>query len=235
MKALIESSQVLGMVKQRLRLTYTSDQDVYLDGLILEGERRLSTNETLIIKDCEVTVQNNKFYMPDDCKRILVLRSQNSCISGVFLDVPFFKSCGCNVNFYNNPLVNIANINGRWVNFLNTIPDDTVLDIAYQRLNTGDDGMMIINEEHEIALIAYACYQFGLTYPQDYTPLQINMWKAEYNVQANKVRGLAARRQFDQDKLQIEQKINQMVNTSVPMSILTGYYNSFFYPTITSI
>lgn len=233
MNAYIDSSEVLTNTKQILRLT-NADNDTWLESLILNLSRNLSTVETLIIKDCTVTVENNRFYLPKDCKKLIAFRTKNSCIQGIIIDVPFFKHCGCNVQNWGS-LINYLDINGRWANFINTIDDGTEIEIAYQRIDVDEDGMPKINEEAYTALSFGAAYQFALSYPELYTPEQRREWKTLWQYQAARCRGLAGRRVFEQQKAQIQRAMNTMVNQAAPMSLLAGQYTAFFYPTIWSL
>lgn len=233
MNALIQFPQILAMAKQRLRLT-NADNDAFLLGLCSEGARNLSTNETLIIKDCQVTVENNKFYLPKDCKQLIAFRAQNSCIPGVLVNVPFFNSCGCNGQSFNS-LINVIDINGRWAHLINTVQDGTILEIAYTAVDMDENGMVKINEEAEKAIVMYVAKEYATTYIENYSPMQIQSWNSQYQAQANKVRGLAARRKFNEAKEQIKTKIHQVVNTSSPIGLLSGTYTSFYYPTFNQL
>jgi hypothetical protein len=181
-------------------------------------------------------VKDNKFYFPKDLKKLLAFRSQDSCINGIFIDIPFFTQCGCSASNFNGlfPLFNIITVNGRWANLLNEVPDDSIMEIAYQRVNVDDDGMVVANEEAYTAASMYAAGWFATSYPEMYTPEQRRLWLSKYEWQANRCRGLAATRQWQQTKNQIGAKINQMVNAPFPFSALAGTY-SFLYPTITQI
>lgn len=224
MKAVIKSTEVLTEIKQMLRLT-NSDNDVWINSLIETRARDLSTNETLIIKNCTVKVQNNKFYLPKDCKQLLALRGKNSCINGVFIDVPFFNNCGCNTQLFNS-LIPVVSVNGRWANFINTVPDGDEMEIAYNAVNIDADGDVVINEEMYSALANWAAYKFALSYVENYTPEQRNQWKMDASLQGNRVRGLAARRKFEQDKLQIRNAMLTVVQQG--LGGLGGTY-SFWY------
>ncbi len=221
MNALTDSKEVVQMAKQLLRLT-NNDQDKWLRELCEQRWRDLNTNETLIISHCEKTVENNKFYLPENCKRILAFRDHGSCIPGVFVDFPFFQACNCSmVNL--NPLVRLLDVNGRWANFIGLVPDGTKIEIAYQVVN------LEINEEAYTAIAKYVAYQYALSYRELYAPEQIRDWRMDAIYGGARVRGAAARRKFEQDKVQIQQRMTQMINGQFP-SVLSGTYNSFFYP-----
>ncbi len=204
MDALIKSTEILTNVKQLLRLSSTK-HDIWINSLIEQGSRDLNSPETLIIKNCEVTVTNNKFYMPKEAKTLLAFRCKNSCIEGTFVDFNFLQACGCTgtgLNQFNN-IRNVADINGRWVNFLSRVPDGDIVEIAYREVWTDEDGDIVINEEAYTHLSMYAAYWFAVSYPENYTPEQRRAWGAFASVQGNRVRSAAARRKFEQQKAQI--------------------------------
>lgn len=238
MDAIVTSASVLTIVKQMLRLSDTTDHDIYLESLINSGARRLGTTETLIIKNCTATATDSRFYLPKDCKELLAFRSKDSCVQGTFVATNFFTQCGCNSLLSSagiNYLSNLINIEGRWAYLQVSVPDGTEFEIAYSALNTDEDGMMVINEEQQIAIENYASWKFAISYPENYTRSQWEDWKNDFTLQSGKCRGLAARRSFKQSREQIKSKIHQMVNTGVSLSLFSGVYPSFYYPTITSI
>jgi hypothetical protein len=232
MNALVTTGNVLFDLKQMLRLS-NADNDSFLESLLNRAARNLGTTETVIVKNKTAEVLNNRFYLPDDCKRLVAFRAHDSCIPGILADLDFFRGCGCDTRSL-NPLVSILDINGRWANLINKVPDGMLIDIAYQAVDS-ENGMVTINEEAYTAVLTYAAWQFALAYSELYTPEQRREWKTEYQLQDNRARGLAARRTFEQQREQILSKINQVVNSSVPFSLLAGQYVSFYYPTIRNI
>jgi len=233
MDAIISYEEVLANVKQILRLP-DSNNDVWLSSIVLQNARDLSTNETLIIKNCTVEINDSKFSLPKDCKRLLAFRASNSCIPGTFVDFPFFTQCGCNVSSSQaiNPLSNLLDIQGRTAYFILAVSDETEFQIAYQAVDTDCEGLVIINEEAYTALSFLSAADFALSYPEMYTPMQVKEWQRKGSAQGSRVRGLAARRKFEQAREQIKQKMNQIINTSAPVALLTGNYSTFLYPTI---
>lgn len=227
MNALITYKSVLANVKQMLRLP-NSDNDIWLMSIILQKARDLSTNETLYMENCTVTVENNKFYLPDDCKKIVAFRSKNGCIPGVFVDVPFFKQSGCSTAYPS--LVNIIDIDGRWANLINKVEDGTEIEIAYLKVWTMD-GDTVINEEMYSALSYKTAAEFALAYVENYTPEQRNKWEEMGRAQADRVRALAGRRKFEESKQQIRSIMTSMVNTAAPWGMYANQWNSFYFPT----
>lgn len=227
MNAEIKADQVLTVTKQLLRLGNTNDQDILLYYFINEGARAIGSTEILVIKNCEVTVENNRFTMPKDAKRIIAFRGENSCYQGVFVDVAFFTQCGCGVGGFGNILSALTQ-QGRVMYFLSTVPDDTIVQIAYSALNTNSDGELVINEEQEIALSRYAAWNYGNMFPKDFTDNQVARWQQVWSSQSARCRGLAARRTFNNQKAQISSKMNAILSFG-QMPYFLNWFNNFLY------
>jgi len=240
MNALIKYKEVLSNAKQMLRLNSTSN-DVWLMNLIMMGARDLNSPETLVIANCFVNVCDNKFYMPEDCKTLLAIRCQNSCVQDVFVDVDFFSSCGCNGNYGWNNMRRAVTINGRWVTFLNnwyssannglTVDqamypnqccDENTVEISYRKVWTDCDGDIVINEEAYTHLSMYAAYWFALSYRENYSPDQIKAWGQHATLQGNRVRSAAARRKFLQQQAQITNIMYTVVQRGGSLGGLSG-------------
>ncbi len=229
MDALTNAQEILTQTKQLLRLS-NNDQDIWLSSLISQRARDLNSADTLIIKNCEITVTNNKFYLPKDCKKMLAFRDKGSCIQGIFIDVDFFNNCNC--NFPNVPtLRSIISINGRWANFINIVEDGTIVEISYQAVNED------INEEAYTSIANYVAWQFANAYVELYTPEQRAMWRQDGVYGGGRVRSAAARRRFEQDRIQIVNVMTRVVNAQAPFANMSGSfsfwtqtYNSFTAP-----
>ncbi len=243
MDALIKRTEVLTETKQMLRLSSTK-HDVWLLSMISQRMRDLNTPETLIIKNCFIHVDNNRFYMPDDCKTLLAFRCKNSCVQGLFVDTDFFNYCCAGVgwqNSWNGSIRGVATINGRWVNFIQNwfphsqTPDtfmypnvgENTIEISYRAVFTDEEGDVVINEEAYTALASWVAYKFALSYPENYTPEQRREWKVEGSLQGNRVRSAAARRKFEQQRVQIANLMYTIVQGG-GLNTLNGNFGSFY-------
>lgn len=221
----LTADEILPVVKQRLRIQNT-DHDAYLLTLIYEGARRLRTTETFVLKEAEHTVENNSFTMPEYAKALVAARA--NCWDIIAIDYPFFQGCGCTPNQATYPTwYNMMKQNGRTFYFVTPVADGTTVNAVYSMLNTDEDGLLLINEEQEIALISYASYQFALSYPERYTNQQVQMWYKEYQYQAGFARGAAARRTFMNQREQISAKMNSIA--TIQGYVLNTLFNSFWY------
>lgn len=221
----LTADEILPVVKQRLRIQNT-DHDAYLLTLIYEGARRLRTTETFVLKEVEHTVENNLFTMPHKAKALVAAKA--NCHDVIAIDYLFFQGCGCSVNMAAYPaLYNMIKQNGRTFYFVTPVADGTTVNAVYSMLNVGEDGLLLINEEQEIALIAYASYQFSISYPERYTNQQIQMWYKDYQYQAGYARGAASRRTFMNQREQISAKMNSIV--TIQGYVLNTLFNSFWF------
>ncbi len=225
--ATIKPEQILTTTKQLLRLGNTNDQDVILDYFVNEGARAIGSTEILVVRNCKVTVENNRFRMPKNAKRIIAFRGENSCYQGIFIDVAFFEQCGCNFNSFGNIIAAVTQ-QGREMFFLSTVTDGQQIQIAYTTLNTDEDGELMISEEQEIAISRYAAYNYALMFPKDFTPLQVTKWEQQYEMQAARCRGLAARRTFNNQRTQINSKMNAIL-TFDRLPYFMSWFNNFLY------
>ena len=222
----IDVKQILYSVKQELLMSDTTDHDAFLTVLIDQAASRLNTTERIVPENCTVTIEDNRFKMPDNAKEVFAFRGVGTCFGGIFIDVNFFSQCNCSVPSGVN-MFNAITKKGRWFYFLSQIPDGSEYEIAFTKVNRDCNGMMIINEECEIALINYACWRFSNAFQvtQNYTNNQIQTWYRDYNFQAARCRGNAAVRTKNQQREQISSKFNAIL-------CLDGAWSGAFFGSI---
>jgi hypothetical protein len=231
---IISNHEILTSVKQELRLTDTTEHDIFLSNLIDRAARRLSTTESIVIKNCTVTADNNKFELPQDGKRLVAFRGDGQCISGILLDTDFFASCNCKASGVFSNIYTAITPSDRTMYFLQTVADGAVFEIAYTAVNRGDDGLMKISEEQEEACIAYACWKFSLAYKQfGYDSTQVGDWKRDWKGQSDKSRSLAARRTFMTQRTQIRSTMNAIIKFEEPFNWFSSLFPTTFWYTNT--
>lgn len=228
---LIKSGQVLASVKQELRIDASVDWDIYLNELIDRGARRLGTTETYILSCCTVTVEDNRFELPHHAKELKGLRQNNCATAATFLDTYFFSSCGCSCQSQNpiNPINTFISQNGRFIFFGCEVPNDTEYQAIFTMVNRDCDGLMVLNEEQEEALINYVCWKYSNMFPENYTRDQKADWYKDYQFQAARCRGLAAVRSKDKARAQISSKMNSILNFDLNWSEMLGSMQCGFY------
>jgi len=227
----ITQEQVLASVKQELRMSNT-DHDVYLMELIDRGVRRIGTTETYTLRCGHVTVEDNRFCLPKEAKSLVALRLNNCLTEIAWINQVFFSSCGCTCQ----SSCGIGNIfscitqNGRYIYFGNTVADGTEYEISYLAVNRDCDGLMIVNEEMEQAVIDYACWKFSNMFPEVYTRDQKADWYKDYQFQAARCRGLAAVRSKNRDREQIKSRMNAIISLDQSFYAAFGSIQcGFFY------
>lgn len=229
---IISNAQILASVKQELRLEDTTDHDIFLSNLIDRAARRIGSAESVVIKNCTVTVDNNSFTLPKDGKRLVAFRGDGQCFNGIFIDTPFFSSCNCKPSGTFPYIYTAVTPSDRTYYFNSEVPDDTVFEIAYVRVNRGDDGLMVTSEEAEEACIAYACWKFSLAYKNyGYDIQQVADWQRDWKGQAARVRSLAARRQFMTQRTQIRATMNAIISFEEPIFWLSALFPTTFWYT----
>jgi len=228
---IIEHEQILTSVKQHLRLSNSTDNDIFLLSLIDRASRSINSTETNIVKSSTLEVDNNNFGLPGDAKKLIAFRINGNCISGIFIDIPFFASCNCKASGFPS-IYSAIKVNGRTAHFLTTVPNETEFEVAYTTVNRDGKGRMITSEEQAEACINYTCWQAGLTFIERYTPEQRAEWKKRWLLQAGMVRSAAANRTFGYQKEQIESTMNAIIFFNKPFTWLGSLFpNTFYYAT----
>jgi len=214
------------MVKLMLRIPNT-DHDAYLEGLIYDGARRIRSSELFEYEQCTVKVENNSFTLPNEAKEIIAFRV--NCVQGIFIDVPFFRSCGCTDSWLQNYYSwrQAVKKNGNTYYFITTQEDGAEVEVVYKKFILNEEGLIDINEEWQQALRYYAAYEFAVSYPETYTPNQVAVWNRNYQTQAAYCRGAAARRQFEQQREQISSRMNSIL--TINYSWWNNLFNSFYF------
>lgn len=222
---IVNIEQVITRAKFRLGLESTFEHNDYLKKLIEEAARGLNASSTYIVS-CETKeIECGVAQLPDEYDSLVGFTFNNggSCSGcchatvdpnppsenqivvctcrdfyGVFnQNVIFLQhgSCGWYGNYFA--------INGNYLTFPSTITA-TEVNIYFRGFNTDENGLMIIDEEQERGLSAYAAAQFSLDraniIPPAYTPEQRLRWTEEWKAQKKYVNGKQAIRNFKLQK-----------------------------------
>ncbi len=228
---IINSEQIVVRTKGRLRLMETSEHDSYLLKLIEEGARGLNSSATYKIQCCEVDIDCNKAKLPDSFESLEYFCIDGCCGNCTTVPVtvpPTPVVCSCpSVFFYSKQALmnggcdedgscgwygNYFYIQNGYIYFSSTVTADTVK-IWYRGFNTDSDGLMIVDEECERGLSAYAAFQFASSYPEAYAPEQRSAWNNEWVAQKRYINGKKVIREFKLSKPYISLLVNgQLVN-----------------------
>jgi hypothetical protein len=211
---IVNVEQVVTRAKLRLRLMETSEHDSTLMKFIEEGARGLNATSTYKIQCKNIDIECHKSKLPD-CYETLICFQINGC-SGCctpqvntvpptpivctcpeifYYDKAAMINCGDNCGWYNN----FFYIQDGFMYFPSSMTADTVK-VWYYGFNVDEDGLMLIDEEMERGLSAYAAFQFAVSYPEQYTPEQRSTWNREWIAQKNYVNGKKIIREFKLQK-----------------------------------
>ena len=219
---IVSSEQILVRTKGRLRLMWMTENDLYLLKLLEEGARSLNASSAFTVQCVTREIDCNSAALPDNYDSLIgfsfnTASGECSGCCGHATTQPDPSEtqiviCTCR-GFYgyysqNNIILqhgswgwygNYFAINGNFLTFPSTITA-TEVTIYYRGFNTDDNGFMILDEELERGLSAYAAYQFATDYPESYTPEQRQRWLAEWTAQKSFVNGKKAIRDFKLQK-----------------------------------
>lgn len=223
----ISIDQVIAAAKMRLRLQDSSDSDNFLELQILYANRNIGSLDSFIVCNQKLEVTDNTACLPANYKEMIAIRfinEQKNVINnkdntltyqyGVYVSQPFFNNYGCDmpkdINY--NWLSGTYMIQGNQIIFNGKMIYKEVW-ISYLGYNVDELGRPYIFVDAEQCLTAWACYQYALSFPESYTPLQIGEWKKEYAAQRAWVKGTAAARNFKTNKAQIREQANALINS----------------------
>lgn len=228
-KTSISIDEVIARAKIQLRISNTTEHDDYLEIMISEALRHLDALTLYVKKQCILDIVDNKATLPKGFQKLLMMRFvvtelEPEIINGVevpqsiprcypvfYVDTKFLNSCDCT-----NPGWNDYTGTAQIVN--NTIHFNTAtnmksgqIHVAYMGLNTDEEGRILIYEEYERGLSAYACSMYTMAYPEQY-PLGLSdryneIWKA----QKAWIKGGAWKDEFNRTKIEIASVINALV------------------------
>lgn len=239
---IVSTEQVITRTKRRLRLNNT-ENDAYLEKLIDEGARSLKSEDSYTVKCEEIDIDDcHRAKVPSFFEEFLGGRFNDSGCSGCCstygttitepgsIDTVYRPPCGCPVWFVASWLVNgwngtgtcgyygnFFNIEGGYIIFPSSITA-TSIKLTYKTKNVDESGIMIINEDWERGISAYAASQFAVDYIESYTPEQRRIWSDEWKAQKQSIRSVSQFKRFKLDK----QAIWQITNAIIWNGRLTG-------------
>lgn len=245
---IVSIEQVINRTKNRLRLRNT-ENDPYLEKLINEGCGHLGAWRTQDVSCETLKIDCFKAKLPDFYKEFLAAQFPigtcscgcNSCegLTGDALaEAVLSTGCGCNNGcpvwyVHSGVLTNFAGRGapcGIYTNFFNidggyvVLPSTTTateVKIWFRGMNVDSQGIMVIYEEWERGLSAYAASQFAVDYQELYTPEQRRAWSNEWNAQKAKQVGSDHIDRFNLDSNYIMRLMHSIiVNTEIQ-----GVYN----------
>jgi len=214
----INIDQVITRTKFRLKLTNSTLANAYLEKLIDEGARHLDKIDNYIVNCAELDIDCIEAKLPDHYDELLCFKFPGtSCVGccetvitnpadGTTATIP--SGCGCRRIFVANRqlLTNFCDtgVNACWwgntfevqngMLLLPTSTTATTIKVWYKGANVDDDGIMVLDEDSERALSAYAAFQFAVDNFKKYDRYQIESWKREWVAQKNWLKGSAVKK-----------------------------------------
>lgn len=209
-RATITESEIIASVKMKLLLQNTTEYDSYFTFLINEGARHLGTLSLFVKNQCDIDIHDGKSELPKGFYRLLGLRFNNTpvqttipeggpftvnhvpCQPMFYVDSAFLSDCGCALNTFSNiqNYLGVFQINKGFIHYNSSVGiSATSANMAWLGFNIDDAGRMILYADYERALTAYCCYNFTLTYSDEYKEATIERWHQEWVNQKSWVKG----------------------------------------------
>ena len=218
----ISVEEIIASCKMQLRIDHDNSHDDYLDMMIQEGIRHLSALSIFKKRQCDIEIVDLKSRLPKGFHRLLGLRfkrktSPNSttetCFTLLYVDKKFLSDAGCTVN---STVIRNFNqgfqIQHGFIHYNSDI-NATEATLAFLGLNLDEDGNIIIYEDYERALRNYACYQFTLSYSEQFKEATIERYKREWMSQKGWIKGNDAINDFQNNKFEIQKSFNALLTS----------------------
>lgn len=219
----ITTNQIISSIKMQMKIE-TSDEDINLERIVNEGVRHLDSLSIFVKSFCCLTVTNSRAKLPHGYHSLIGLRfkqadsydAYGNLIPGfgyigiTYVDKAFLSTA----SLANNDVQSFTNyqINGGCIHFNNEVADDSTIQLAYWGLNVDEDGLFVVYEDYERALVAYGCWKYCLqnhnSYPMNITQTYMNEWKAQKKwIKSNDVRD-----HFRNNKRDMAATMNAVIN-----------------------
>jgi len=225
----IPISYVRDGAKALLNLRHTNEHDELIDYHITQGLKKMNCQSVLVKVNELIDICDNRATLPCNYVELLAMRVtkcefQENANTQLFYYVnqPFFKRCGVALNSdlnNNYPFGNSIKIQSNEIIFALEQKIDEV-EISYIGVAVDEDGNRLILERYQIALERYAASQMAASNPQMWTPLQYNIWHADYIAEKNQTIAQDVKNQFELEKTQIRAIIKDWYYT--PNASLNG-------------
>lgn len=188
---------ILAGAKMRLRLRDTTSEDLLLKDLIVEGLKKSRVPSLFIRKEECIEIDNLVAQLPCDFVkfdkinpiRLIDNDNQGTWIIPQFTDNTFF-SYDNDLESYNSYIrFGTVTQNGKYLYFSSDIESRRAL-ISYLGTNVDQDGEIVIPELMDSVLVAYACWKYGMIYPERMPSDIRSAWEMEYKLNKKAVKGI---------------------------------------------
>ncbi len=188
---------ILAGAKMRLRLRDTTSEDLLLKDLIVEGLKKSRVPSLFIRKEEYIEIENYVSQLPCDFVkfdkinpiRLIDNNNEGSWLIPQFIDNTFF-SYDPDINNYGlYTRFGTVTQNGKYLYFSSDISALRAL-ISYLGTNVDQDGEIVIPEIMDSVLVAYACWKYGMVYPERMPSDIRSAWEMEYKLNKKAVKGI---------------------------------------------
>lgn len=211
---------VIARTKMQLRLVNTTEWDPFFEVVIEEGLRSMAPLSMYKKQQCNVELVNRQAALPKGFYKLLGIRYQapivgttnTQCQPALYVDKKFMSDCGCSTDSFTGDLFDCNQGFQIIKNFIhwNSSIEDTTIQLAYFGMNLNANGRIVIYEDYERALTAYACYKYTQSWPDKY-PQSLRMeYNSEWVNQRGKIRGEDVAFHFSADKREIQNIFNAL-------------------------
>lgn len=226
----ISIDSVLARTKIQLRIDSTTEHDDYLEIMISEALRHLDAITLYVKKQCTLDIVDNKATLPKGFQKLLMMRfisaslepeiidgvevprSLPRCYPVFYVDTKFLSSCGCDNYLGWTDYTGTAQIVNDTIHFnSSTTMESGQVHVAYMGLNTDENGRILIYEEYERGLSAYACYMFTMAYSEKYPIGLSDRYQATWTAQKAWIKGGAWKDEFLRTKMEVSATVNALI------------------------
>lgn len=204
----ITVDEIIASCKMQLRITDTTEHDDYLQIIINEGLRELNCLSLFKKFQCTLEIIDSKSKLPNGFQNLLGLRFSGSTSSDayfnlIYIDKKFLDDAGVNTSFSRlaNYIDTFQILHG-YIHYNSDI-NATEVSIAWMGLNLDEYGRLIVYEDYERALRAYACWNFTQAYSKDFKEATTERYGRVWKAQKAFVKGQDVQNDFRQNKYEI--------------------------------
>ena len=217
----IDIEQVINRTKLRLGLMDTTLPDAYIEKLINEGSIHITSLDQFIISCETIDIDCGMVKLPFGATDVIAFSFVGEGCSGCcnishdpISGLDRNMDCTCSQYYVSDRsvLVEMGQLgcsSGLWQNRFTVqagyiqLPSTvtaTQIKVWHRGYNMDGDGLMVLDEIQERGLSAYAAYEYALSNPQRFTPLQIMEWKKTWVAQKSFLKGQAQQQDYRLNK-----------------------------------
>ena len=204
----ISVKEVMAGCKMQLRLKDSSHDD-FLALYIHEGIRHLNCLSLFVKKQCTIEIVDLKSKLPDGFQQLLGLRYSKTTDGKIkhqnmlYIDKKYINSPSTTVSNYEDTF----QINNGYIYYNNDV-NATEATLSYLGLNIDEFGNMVVYSDYERALRAYGCYNFALSYSEDYKEATIQRYENTWRAQKAYIKSSDVQQDFKNRKYEMSKIMN---------------------------